>query len=537
MKKFSFSLNHKIIAGGAEPESPDSLSDFLASVRLQTEAIRTPQISTPGSKVGTPASQGTPAFQNFLAQFRASTERWANATSHLAAISKIVQEVAKKSDTALHEKIEQYEQENAALMAKNIEATQKIQDLHTHNTNALRLTAQAATEKAAVDLKIQELEAQLEATKTADPSETDRIKQELVSLQTYNLEIEKEVAAVRLEIDRKKAEIEEKTLAASTALDTLAAREATFDAQLAERHVQLSALQTENESLKAQQLAATETLTRLDETSSLLQTFKLQQVELAAQLAAAPTAEDVEAKAAQLETLRSEFLQLASDKAALESRLTTQKKEIEAAALVKIQQITTDLMAQITKGKSDKAEARIEVRDIKAKLKQERDQVKELVQGMGTLFAEKVAGVNDLLQALRKLNGSDAISEELAEHLDGLESAFSELQKPRQRGVGALIFASPVDLRRTAIANSAARRLSAIRSSSPHSPIPVMRNLGSVSNVADDLSDPTALSSGSVISETPSSIVAGAGAGAPVPSKKLSKAEKALARRLAQKKP
>ena len=139
MKKFSFSLNHKIIAGGAEPESPASLSDFLASVRRQTAAISTPQIPTPGSQGGTPASQGTPAFQNFLAQFRASTNRFSKVTSHLTAISKIVQEVAHKKDTELHAKIAEYEIRNADLLAQNAEAAEEIKALHTHKNNALPL--------------------------------------------------------------------------------------------------------------------------------------------------------------------------------------------------------------------------------------------------------------------------------------------------------------------------------------------------------------------------------------------------------------
>lgn len=543
MKKFSFSLNHKIIAGGAEPESPASLSDFLASVRRQTAEIRTPQISTPGSHGGTPASQGTPAFQNFLAQFRASTKRFSNVTSHLTAISKIVQEVAHKKDIELHEKIAEYEARNADLLAQNAEATQEIQDLHTHKDNALRLTAQAATEKAAVDLRIQELEAQLEATKTADPSETDRIKQELVSLQTYNLEIGKEVAAVRLEIERKNAEIEEKTLAASANTAALAEREATFEAQLAERDAQFSALQTENALLKAQQLEATTTSRSLDGITSLIQTVQDQEVALAAELTAAPTATDVEAKAAQLETLQSELRRLASDKAALESRLTTQKKEIEAVARVKIQEIRKELMDQITKEKSDKAHTvaatkaagRLEIRDFKARLKQqqreEREQVTALVQGMDSLFAEKVAVLNDVLLALQQLNGSDTISEEFTAHVAQLKSALSEIQTTRPRGLN---FGSPAgnsSLSRTAIINSASSRLTSTSSILPGSPIPRMGDLGSVSDVADDSSAHTELSSVSVISETPSSIVAGESA--PVTTTRISSAaEKAIARRL-----
>ena len=545
MKKFSFSLNHKIIAGGAEPESPASLSDFLALVRRQTAAIRTPQISTPGSHGGTPASQDTPAFQNFLAQFRASTERFSNVTSHLTAISQIVQEVAQKKDAALHAKIAEYEARNAELLAENAAAAEKIQGLRAENARSLSLTVQAASEQATVTVEIQALEGQLANPKTADPLETDRIQEELVRLRAYNLAIDTEVKALRLEMETKTAQIEAKTLAASANTAALAEREAAFEAQLAERDVQFSALQTENAILKAQQSEATKTSTRLDDITSLMQTVQVQEVALAAELTAAPTAADFEAKAAQLETLQSELSQLTSDKAALESRLSTQKKEIEAAALVKIQEITKELMAQIAKEKSDKATtvaatkatARIEVRDFKAKLKQEREQVTALVQGMDSLFAEKVAVVNDVLQALQQLNGSDTISQEFTDHVAQLKSALSEIEKTRPRG---LDFGSPVaasNLSRAAITNSASRRLSSTSSSSLRSPLPRMRDLGSASDVADDLSDHTALSSVSLISKTPSSIVAGAGESAPVPSKKEpSEAVKALAKRLAGRK-
>ena len=88
MKKFSFSLNHKIIAGGAEPASPDGLSDFLASVRRQTAEIRTPVIKTPAHQGRTPATVRTDAFRSFLAEFKASAEHFAQATSRLTAISK-----------------------------------------------------------------------------------------------------------------------------------------------------------------------------------------------------------------------------------------------------------------------------------------------------------------------------------------------------------------------------------------------------------------------------------------------------------------